>query len=134
MRPHEDNNVDLPEEARRQNKFMISVLATQIQDYLYARGITDDIEGDHLKSIAILSKKKTPREKAKTQTLSRGLKAISYIFDDSWQSENYVFGFKFICKHIGLDPEKFRTAIRALRQQHIAGVWDRARGREEQND
>jgi len=30
----DDRNVDLPEEARRQNKFMISVRESQNQDYL----------------------------------------------------------------------------------------------------
>jgi len=130
----DDRNVDLPEEARRQNKFMISVLATQIQDYLYAKGITDDIEGEHLKSIGGKCKEKSARELRKTKVLSRGLKAMVYIFDDTWSSDNYVFGFKFICRHIGLDPGRFRKAIRRLRQQQIAGVWDRARGREVQND
>ena len=129
MNRADDRNVDLPEEARRQNKFMISVLATQIQDYLYAKGITDDIEGEHLKSIAGKCKEKSPKDLRKTKMLSCGLKAMAYIFDDTWQSENYVFGFKFICRYIGLDPEKFRAAIRALRKEHVNGIWDQVRGR-----
>jgi hypothetical protein len=121
----------VPEDAKRDQKLMIAVLATQIQDYLYARGTTDDIEGDHLKAVGgnRWTKKKTPKEKLRVALLTRGLKARAYIFDDGWESENYVFGFKFICSYIGLDPEKFRTAIRALRKEHISGVWERARGK-----
>jgi hypothetical protein len=122
---------NIPEGAKRDQKLMIAVLATQIQDYLYARGTTDDIEGEHLKSVRgkRWRRKRTPKEQRRVALLTRGLTAKAYIFDDTWESENYVFGFIFICSYIGLDPEKFRTAIRALKMEHISGVWDRARGK-----
>lgn len=38
--------------------------------------------------------------------------ARRYIFTNDPESENYVFGFKFILKHMNIDPEKARAAIR----------------------
>jgi len=134
MRPIDDMNIDVPENARRQRKLMTSVLATQIQDYLYAKGITDDIEGERARSIQRGIQwigKKPSKELRKTAVLTRGLAAMAYIFEDTWESGNYVFGFKFICRCIELEPEKFRIAIRRLKMEHIRGIWDRARGREE---
>ncbi len=75
---------------------MIGVLATQIQDYLNSYEYLWDEP-----------KKKAARTRAET--------ARAYIFDDTWYSDNYVFGFKFISRYIGLDPEKFRAAIRQLK-------------------
>jgi len=61
---------------------MIAVLATQIEDYF--RG-------------------KPPLCYAN---------AKEYIFQNDKESNEYVFGFNFVCTHIGLDPNKLRKAIK----------------------
>ena len=40
--------------------------------------------------------------------------AISYIFEDSQESEEYVFGFKHICHYFGYDHAVMREKIREL--------------------
>lgn len=35
------------------------------------------------------------------------------------KSDEYVFGFKFVCSYLGLDPIKFRKKIKELRIKHI---------------
>lgn len=65
-------------------ELMISVLATQIKDYISI--------------VPALSKA-----------------AEGYIFDDSRKAQKYVFSFVNICKHIELDPGKFRKKIKLLR-------------------
>ena len=62
---------------------MIAVLTTQIKDYLNAPRAT-----------------------------SRYKKAEIYIFSDMNESEEYVFGFKFICSYIGLDPTRLREKVK----------------------
>lgn len=114
---------EVKRESDRCRKLMIGVLATQIQDYLYAKEIADNIEREYLKSIK-RGLKKSGAELRRTAALSRGVRAMTYIFDNSNGSENYVFGFKFICRYIGLDPERFRTAIRALRMDTIRAIRD----------
>ena len=37
--------------------------------------------------------------------------ALDYLNDENEENEDYIFSFKFICKHLGLDPEKTRHAI-----------------------
>lgn len=111
----------------RCRKLMISVLATQIQDYLRAKEITEHLEDAHYVAISKRRDKKTGREQRMTSTLTRGLAAQSYIFDDTWDSENYVFGFKFICSYIELDPTKFREAIRDLKREDIRDARLRAK-------
>ena len=132
MNRADDRNVDLPEDGRRHRKLMISVLATQIQDYLYAKETAENIAAAHMQAVlkGTSRKQRTAKELRRTTMLTRGLKAMSYIFEDTWESENYVFGFKFICRYIELEPEKFRKAIWALKREHVRGIWDRARGRE----
>jgi len=62
---------------------MIAVLTTQIKDYLESLKVS-----------------------------IRYKKAEIYIFNDLDESEEYVFGFKFICRYIGLDPLRFRKKIK----------------------
>jgi len=62
---------------------MIAVLTTQIKDYLESLKVS-----------------------------IRYKKAKIYIFNDLDESEEYVFGFKFICRYIGLDPLRFRKKIK----------------------
>lgn len=64
-------------------KLMMAVLTTQIKDYLEA-----------------------------LKTSLRYKQAEIYIFNDMDESEEYVFGFKFVCKYIGLDPLRFREKIK----------------------
>jgi len=61
-------------------------------------------------------------------TLTRGREAMTYLFDDSKESDNYVFGFNFICRYIGIDPVRFRKAIRALRKENIQAIKEQAKG------
>lgn len=71
---------------------MIAVLTTQIKDYL--NGIKSSI---------------------------RHKQAKAYIFSDVSESEEYVFGFKFICTLIGLDPSRLRKKIKKhkCREQNV---------------
>jgi len=50
-------------------------------------------------------------------TMTRGEEAKYYIFEDFQESEDYVFGFKFICSYLGLDPKKFRKRIKEKREE-----------------
>ena len=71
-------------------ELMIAVLTTQIKDYL-----------NPLKTSGTYKKAKV------------------YIFDDTSESEEYVFGFKFVCKYIGLDPAKFREKIKKYQKNNL---------------
>lgn len=52
--------------AERSRKLMISVLATQIQDYMQAKELTNNIEAEHLKLLKLKTmKKKHDRRRAK---------------------------------------------------------------------
>jgi len=62
--------------------------------------------------------------------VSQGRSAEIYIFENNEESDNYVFGFNFICRHLELDPERFRKKIRELRLQHIRELskgWEKKR-------
>jgi len=63
--------------------------------------------------------KKLSKLKHKKQLFGHGENARIYIFENKKESNEYVFGFEFICNYFGLDPEKFRKKIEALRQEHI---------------
>lgn len=133
-----------------EKNLMTAVLATQIQDYINARELTDfpfmDKIGRLEKQIKILIRKLAKdKEKQyykeaermeqkirlkqrnleiaakhrKKTIVSQGRSAEIYIFENNEESDNYVFGFNFICRHLELDPEKFRKKIRELRLQHI---------------
>lgn len=78
------------------NRLMISVLATQLKDYL--------------------SFCKRKKEQAEV-----------YLFDDSKESDDYVLGFKFICKHIGIDPLRFRKKIKSIRKEDIKEILGKAK-------
>ncbi len=56
------------------------------------------------------------------KTLGRGRLAEIYLFDDSYESDNYVFGFSYICRYIGLDPKRMRQKIREIKQEQIEGI------------
>lgn len=43
--------------------------------------------------------------------------AKCYIWADNKQSDNYVFGFNFICRFIEIDPERFKAKIKAMRER-----------------
>lgn len=115
--------------AARSRKLMISVLATQIQDYMQAKELTNDIDAEHLKLLQKKQMKKnmTGMESRLAGTLTRGREAMIYLFDDSKESDEWVFGFNFICRYIGIDPVRFRRAIRALRKENIQAVRNRAK-------
>ena len=72
--------------------------------------------------IAVAHRKKT--------MVSKGRSAEIYIFENNEESDNYVFGFNFICRYLELDPEKFRKKIRELRLEHIRELskgWEKKR-------
>lgn len=116
-------------EENRNRKLMIAVLACQIQDYMQAKELTNDIEAEHLKLLRLkaLKKNMTGVEQRIAGTLTRGREAMVYLFDESKESDEYVFGFNFICSYIGIDSTRFRNAIRALRKENIQAVKARAR-------
>lgn len=58
----------------------------------------------------------------KLKMLSIGLNAYHYIFIDNWESDNYIFGFNFICRYIGLDPKRMRDKVREIKQEQIKGI------------
>jgi len=61
---------------------------------------------------------------------SKGRSAEIYIFENNEESDNYVFGFNFICRYLELDPERFRKKIRELRLENIRELskgWEKKR-------
>lgn len=37
--------------------------------------------------------------------------ALAYLYDEDEEEEDYIFSFKAICHHLGLDPQKTRAKI-----------------------
>ena len=58
----------------------------------------------------------------KQKMLSHGQAAYQYIFLDDYESDNYVLGFNYICRYIGLDPKRLRDKIREIKQDQIKGI------------
>ena len=144
-----------------EKNLMTGVLATQIQDYINAREITDFSFMDKIgrlekeikrliRKLVQLKKKQYYNEAECTERkirlkqcdleiaakhrkkiiVSQGRSAEIYIFENNKESDNYVFGFNFICRHLGLDPERFRKKIRELRLRHIRELskgWEKKR-------
>jgi len=67
---------------------MINVLTIHINDYLYASRNSDRFHS-----------------------------ARAYIFINGYYSNNHFFGFDFICRFIGLDPERMRMRIKEKRER-----------------
>lgn len=79
---------------------MIAVLDVNIKDYMNT------------------FRRKRLKNKGQQQARElRNWKAKSYIFNDGQESEGYVFGFKFICKYLGLDPERMRNKIKEIKTE-----------------
>jgi hypothetical protein len=103
-------------------KLMIAVLTQMIIDYIHAIKIGGLNFGKMLNKDRIKIKK-TGKKNCDAEmlrnvdTMTRGEEARYYIFEDFRESEEYVFGFKFICSYIGLDPEKFRKKIKEKREE-----------------
>ncbi len=60
--------------------------------------------------------------KRKQKMLSHGQAAYQYIFLDDYESDNYVLGFNYICRYIGLDPDRLRDRIGEIKQDQIKGI------------
>jgi len=101
---------------------MISVLAQAITDYIQAIRVGGFNFSKRLKADGI-KKNKTRKEERDLKAMARGNVAESYIFDNSKSSEEYVFGFKFICRYIEIDPERFRKRIKEKRRDFMNGVY-----------
>lgn len=170
---------------------MTNVLATQVQDYINAKEITNYPLQEEIakisKRIKTLNKKigKVGIKKSKSldemianiekevklfllceklnkisnrkTLLGHGEEARRYIFEDiqpvfevndikKWdkekkkyvldkkisskiigyeKSDEHVFGFKFICKYLGLDPTRFREKIKELKKKQIKEIQAR---------
>jgi len=111
-----------------ERKLMVAALAQRIQDYVNAKGESGDRLADEIESLERDIKKQTYLYVERSETgklhrrkraVRRGVEAEHYIFDNNEESNNYVFGFNFICKTIGLDPNRFRRKIKELRQEKI---------------
>jgi len=86
---------------------MVGVLTTMIKDYIV--GI----------------KKKGRLTPA---LMAHAKNAEDYIFIDSKESDNYVFGFNFICRFIELDPERLRKQLANIKTtEDIEALEERIR-------
>jgi len=115
-------------------KLMISVLAQAMTDYIQAikiggLGFTEKLKRNSTEMVKKLKKDskaflyRTPKEKCEIETMTKGQKAKIYIFENDEESETYVFGFKFICNYIGIDPEKFRKKIKEKREDFWRDIY-----------
>ena len=110
-------NKRIPEE-----EIMIRVLLSNLEDYLRAVNLGGkDFEkelkifrqkDDAVKGRGHKAAHKTSPEFRRLQILSQGERAKNYLFSNSESSDTSPFGFKFICWHFGLDPEKGRKNLR----------------------
>lgn len=56
-----------------------------------------------------------PRVESKNpQKVKEREAARRWIFEETKSSREYVFGFRFICSYIGLDPDTIRNAIKKM--------------------
>lgn len=113
---------------------MISVLAQAITDYIQAVRVggidfTEKLKRDSIKMADEREKSRkryihmTSKEKLAVEAMTRGSKAKEYIFLESSESEEYVFGFKFICTYLGIDPERFRKRIKEKREDFWRDIY-----------
>jgi len=89
-RPDEPSFTSRPDNAER--VLLASVLKEILREYLPQRATGND------------------EERRKQDEARR------WIFDDTDGSNEYCFGFLFICSYLGLDPGRTRKNIRALEQ------------------
>ena len=111
----------MKEQADGYKKLMIGVLAQQILCYIKAIRVGGLNFPEKLKQAlakvgATRVKDLEPKLRRHIEAMTSGELAKYYIFADSEESEEYVFGFKFICSYIGIDPERFRKKIREKRE------------------
>lgn len=111
-----------------EEKLMIAVLTTQIIAYLNSISVSEELYGKAIQPSKLklydgrgkgTALKKNKKSKRRYAELNRGQKAEAYIFEDNRESEFYVFGFTFICKHIGLDPGKLRKKIKETKMEQV---------------
>jgi len=101
---------------------MTAVLTQMITDYIHAIKIgginfEEKLSRDRIEMKKIKKKNCDAKMVRSVNAMTRGEEAKYYIFEDFEESEKYVFGFKFICSYIGLDPEKFRKRIKEKREE-----------------
>ena len=101
---------------------MIAVLTQMITDYIHAIKIgglnfKEKLNKDRIKIKEGKKKYCDAKMLRNVNAMTSGEEARYYIFEDFKESEEYVFGFKFICSYIGLDPEKFRKRIKEKREE-----------------
>uniref|UniRef100_A0A6M3X655 Uncharacterized protein n=1 Tax=viral metagenome TaxID=1070528 RepID=A0A6M3X655_9ZZZZ len=103
--------IKMEEQADPIRKIMTSVLSVQIQDYIYGVRLNAGPVGKELRRER---KDKTgiAKDRATRVTgLRRAEQAYEYLFVDSKESGEYVFGFRFICSFLGFDYVRLRAAI-----------------------
>jgi len=108
----------MSEQKSAEENIMLAVLGTQIQDYINAI----EIGGDRFLETSDFKYERLPDKKK--EAIDRGMRAKYYIFDDP-NSDNYVFGFNFICRYIGLDPDKLKTNIKLLKKKTLKDLYER---------
>lgn len=117
-------------ERKGYKELMISVLAQAITDYIQAvrvGGINfkEELSNKYIQMSKAKKKDIDKKELREIEAMTKGEEAKCYIFDDDsyTESENYVFGFKFICSFIGMDPEKFRKRIKEKREEFWRDIY-----------
>ena len=83
-------------------RLMIAVMEKLISDYIYEK------------------RKRKNQNTGEIEDNPEFIQARNYIFEDNNYSDNYVFGFKFICRYINLDPKKMRKNIHERRLEKMA--------------
>ena len=110
-------------------EIMIRVLISNLEDYLRAvnlggKDFEEELKIFRQKDDAIKGKghkathKGTP-EYRRFKILVHGERAKNYLFSNSESSDTAPFGFKFICWHFGLDPERGRKNLKSASKRML---------------
>lgn len=107
---------------------MIGVLAQQILCYIKAVKVggldfSTKLKKELTKIDGVKSKDIELKLKRRIKAMTEGEGAKYYIFANNEESERYVFGFIFICRYIGIDPERFRKKIKEKREKFWKDIY-----------
>lgn len=83
---------------------MAGLLLQQVRDYKFKR------PNKNVKGKSRHEQEKEMSLRRETVNLNRN--AAHYLFNNGWESEHYVLGFKSICSVLGHDWRKVRKALR----------------------
>jgi len=81
---------------------MIAVMEELISDYIYKK------------------RKRRNQNTGEIEDNPEFIQARNYIFEDNNYSDNHVFGFKFICRYINMNPDYMRERIKKRRNEKMA--------------